>query len=79
MHDGMDLINDEIQLVSKHITDAAKRTLPCIKSRKRRLFKDSTLKQICDKSKEAWRAWVAHQMVLSMTQRIIGVERLRVE
>ena len=56
MHDSMDSINDEIQLVSKHITDAAKRTLPCIKSRKRRFFKDSTLKQICDKSKGAWKA-----------------------
>ena len=53
-----DSINDEIQLVSKHITDAAKPTLPCIKPRKRRFFKDSTLKQICDKSKGAWKAWV---------------------
>ena len=42
----------------KHITDAAKRTLPCIKPRKRRFFKDSTLKQICDKSKGARKAWV---------------------
>ena len=58
MHDSMDSINDEIQLVSKHITDAAKPTLPCIKPRKRRFFKDSTLKQICDKSKGAWKAWV---------------------
>ena len=44
--------------MSKHITDAVKRTLPCIKPRKRRFFKDSTLKQICDKSKGAWKAWV---------------------
>ena len=58
MHDSTDSINDEIQLVSKHITDAAKRTLPCIKPRKQRFFKDSTLKQICDKSKGAWKAWV---------------------
>ena len=58
MHDSTDSINDEIQLVSKHITDAAKHTLPCIKPRKQRFFKDSTLKQICDKSKGAWKAWV---------------------
>ena len=44
--------------MSKHITDAAKRTLPCLKPRKQRFFKDSTLKQICDKSKGAWKAWV---------------------
>ena len=58
MHDSINSINDEIQLVSKHIIDAAKRTLPSIKPKKQRFFKDPTLKQICDKSKVAWMAWV---------------------
>ena len=58
MHDNIDSINAEIQLVTKHIADAANRTLPHVMPRKRRFFRDATLKQICDKSKVAWKAWV---------------------
>ena len=47
MHDSIDSINEEIQLVTKHIVNAAKQTLPCVKPRKRKFFRDSTLKQIC--------------------------------
>ena len=43
MHDSMDSINDEIQLVSKHITDAAKHTLPCLKPRKQRFYPEANL------------------------------------
>ena len=39
------------------IADAAKRTLACVRPKKQRFFKDSTLKQI-NKSKGAWKAWV---------------------
>ena len=56
MHDNIDSINAEIQLVTKHIADAANRTLPLVMPRKRRFFRDATLKQICDKSKVAWKA-----------------------
>ena len=34
MHDSIDSINEEIQLVTKHIVNAAKQTLPCVKPRK---------------------------------------------
>lgn len=54
MHNSIDSINDEIQLVTRHIADAAKHTLPCVKPKKRRVFKDSTLKQICDKPPARW-------------------------
>ena len=51
-------IDEEIQLVMQGIVDAAKHTLPLVKHKKQTFFKDPTLKQICDKSKRAWKAWV---------------------
>lgn len=40
------------------ITDAAQNTLPIVKPRKVKKFKDKTLAQLCEKSKAAWKAWI---------------------
>ena len=58
MHDNINSVNAEIKIVTKCIIDSAALILPKVKPRKQRYFRDSTLKQICDKSKGAWKAWV---------------------
>ena len=58
MHDNINSVNAEIKIVTKCIIDSAALILPKVKPRKQRYFRDSTLKQICGKSKGAWKAWV---------------------
>ena len=58
MHDNINSVNAEIKLVTECIIDSAALILSKVKPRKQRFFRDSTLKQICGKSKGAWKAWV---------------------
>ena len=58
LHDNINSVNAEIKLVTECIIDNAALILPKVKPRKQRSFRDSTLKQICGKSKGAWKAWV---------------------
>ena len=57
---NVDHIDSVIQHVAWLIFDAAGKTLPHIKPKKARRFKDRTLSQLCAKSKEAWNIWCAN-------------------
>ena len=50
-------IEDNIQLVSEAVKETALETLPLIRPKKGRFFKDPTLKQMTVKSKAVWKAW----------------------
>ena len=54
---NVDHIDREIGHVAWLIIDAARKTLPVLKSSKAHRFRDRTLSQLCAKSKEAWRVW----------------------
>ena len=54
---NVDHIDNEIKHVAWLILDAAQKTLPQLKPKKTKRFKDRTLSQLCTKSKEAWNVW----------------------
>ena len=56
-HGSNDQIDQEIAHAAWLIVDAAKKTLPQLKTRKPHRFKDRILSQLCARSKEAQETW----------------------
>ena len=60
-HDSIDCLNEEVELMANNLKSAAEMNLPTIQSSKKgkksHLFKDSTLKHLCEHSKCVWREW----------------------
>ena len=56
-HGSINQVEGEIKHVAWLIKDTAEKTLPLLKPKKPRRFRDRTLSKLCAKSKEAWRAW----------------------